>query len=448
MRYLPLTDRDRKEMMEAIGVSSVDELFKDVPDKALLKKPVDLPAGQSEIEVETQLKQLAEKNVSPSKAPCFLGAGIYRHHIPAAVDYLIQRGEFLTSYTPYQPEVSQGTLQSLFEFQTQVSLLTGMEVANASMYDGATACAEATLMAGRITKRNKYILSGGLHPYYRDVTETMARFLGDKTVSPGPDIYGQEDLMSLVDDETACVVVQNPSFFGNLQDFKTLADHCHSHGALLIAVVTEIVSLGAITSPGDMGADIVAAEGQSLGNAMSFGGPTVGLLAARNEHIRQLPGRLSGQTVDADNRRGFALTLSTREQHIRREKATSNICTNSGLCALAFTVHLTMLGEVGFTNLANLNHANAVTLADQIDSLADTEVLNDHFFNEFTVRLPKPAVEVVNGLAEKGVLAGVPVSRLYPSMPDVENLMLVAVTETNTESDFNAFIDLLKKALA
>ncbi len=448
MRYLPLTDHDRKEMMETIGIRTIEELFKDVPDKALLKKPVDLPVGQSEIEVEAHLKHLAGKNLSPSTAPCFLGAGIYRHHIPAAVDYLIQRGEFLTSYTPYQPEVSQGTLQSLFEFQTQVALLTGMEVANASMYDGATACAEATLMAGRVTKRKKFILSGGLHPHYRDVTETMARFLGAETITPDPDINGQEDLLSRVDDETACVVVQNPSLFGNLQDFNALADHCHSQGALLVAVVTEIVSLGAITAPGDMGADIVAAEGQSLGNAMSFGGPTVGLLAARNEYVRQLPGRLSGQTVDADNRRGFALTLSTREQHIRREKATSNICTNSGLCALAFTIHLTMLGEEGFTKLAYLNHANAVVLADQIDSLKHAEVLNTNFFNEFTVRLSKPADGVVNALVEKGILAGIPVSRLYPSLSETENLMLVAVTETNTKQDFNAFIDHLKRALA
>jgi glycine dehydrogenase subunit 1 len=448
MRFLPLTDTDRRDMMETIGITKVEELFSDVPHEALLQKPVNLPAGQSEIEVETQFRKWAENNLSPSMAPFFLGAGIYRHHIPAAVDYLIQRGEFLTSYTPYQPEVSQGTLQCLFEFQTQVALLTGMDVANASMYDGATSCAEAVMMAGRLTKRNKHILSGGLHPHYREVTTTMTTFLGAETVQSEPDINGQENLIPLIDSDTACVVVQNPSFFGHLHDFTDLAQSCHDHGALLVVAVTEAVSLGAITSPGEMGADIVAAEGQSLGNAMSFGGPTVGLLAGRTEHIRQLPGRLSGQTVDADNRRGFTLTLSTREQHIRREKATSNICTNAGLCALAFTIHLTMLGEEGFTRLAHLNHANAAALAEKLNGYKEIEVLNKTFFNEFTVRLPKPAGSVVNALAEQGILAGIPVSRLYPSHSDLDHLMLVAVTETNTESEVDQFLEALEGVLS
>ena len=401
MRYLPLTDADRQEMMKVIGINTVEELFSDAPHDALLSEPVNLPAGQSEIEVEGQFRKWAGENLSPSLAPFFIGAGIYRHHIPAAVDYLIQRGEFLTSYTPYQPEVSQGTLQCLFEFQTQVALLTGMEIANASMYDGATSCAEAVMMAGRLTKRNKNILSGGLHPHYRDVTTTLTQFLGAETILSGPDIDGQEDLIALIDSDTACVVVQNPSFFGHLHDFTELASCCHDNGALLVVAVTEAISLGAIISPGDMGADIVAAEGQSLGNAMSFGGPTVGLLAGRADHVRQLPGRLSGQTIDADNKRSFALTLSTREQHIRREKATSNICTNSGLCALAFTIHLTLLGEEGFTRLAHLNHANAVMLAEKINGYNKIQVLNDNYFNEFTVRLPKPAIDVVDSLAKK-----------------------------------------------
>ena len=448
MRYLPLTDTDRLEMMKAIGVTSVEELFRDVPKEALLDKPVDLPSGKSEIEVEAQFRQWAGGSLSPSSVPFFLGAGIYRHHIPAAVDHLIQRGEFLTSYTPYQPEVSQGTLQSLFEFQTQVALITGMEIANASMYDGATSCAEAALMAGRLTKRNKFILSGGLHPHYQDVTATMAQFLGVTIVQSEPDVTGQEDLISLIDSDTACVVVQNPNFFGHLQDFSELASCCHDKGALLVVAVTEAISLGALMSPGEMGADIVAAEGQSLGNAMSFGGPTVGLLAGRMAHVRQLPGRISGQTVDADGKHGFALTLSTREQHIRREKATSNICTNSGLCALAFTIHLSLLGEVGFANLAQLNHANAVKLADKLDGHKEIEIINETFFNEFTVRLPKPAAGIVDSLAKQNILAGVPVSRLYPAKPELENLLLITATETNTESDFDALYASLTEALA
>lgn len=448
MRYLPLTDDDRQSMMKAIGISTIEELFCDVPDKALLDTPVDLPLGKSEIEVESWFKKIASRNLGPATAAFFIGAGIYRHHTPAAVDYLIQRGEFLTSYTPYQPEVSQGTLQCLFEFQTQVALITGMEIANASMYDGATSCAEAALMAGRITKRNKFILSGSLHPHYRDVTATMAHFMGSETIISEPDIDGNEDLTALIDSDTACVVVQNPSFFGNLRDFTLLADCCHSNGALLVVAVTEAISLGALISPGEMGADIVAAEGQSLGNAMSFGGPTVGLLAARREHVRQLPGRLSGETVDANGKRGYALTLSTREQHIRREKATSNICTNSGLCALAFTIHLTLLGEAGFSKLARLNHTNTVKLAEKLEQLTQVEILNDNFFNEFTVRLPKPAAEIVDRLAKNNVLAGVPLSRLYPSNPNLENLLLIAVTESNSDSDFDTLIDHLKEALA
>jgi glycine dehydrogenase subunit 1 len=448
MRYLPLTKDDRRRMMQAIGISTIEELFRDVPQDALLGKAVDLPAGTGELEIERRFRQFADRNVSPAAVPSFLGAGIYRHHVPAAVDYLIQRGEFLTSYTPYQPEVSQGTLQYLFEFQTQVALITGMEIANASMYDGATACAEAVFMAGRLTKRNKYVLAGGLHPHYRDVTTTMARFLGAETVTPDPDPAGREDLTALLDDETACVVVQNPSFFGHVRDFTDLAEACHAKGALLIVAVTEAVSLGALKAPGDMGADIVAAEGQSLGNSMTFGGPTVGLLAGRAAHVRQMPGRLSGQTVDADGKRGYTLTLSTREQHIRREKATSNICTNSGLCALAFTIHLSLLGENGFTRLARLNHANAVTLAERLERLPGVESLNETFFNEFTVRLPKPAAAVVKDLAERNILAGVPVSRLYPARPDLENLLLVAATDTNTEADFDALCDGLKEVLS
>src|SRR5579875_298898 len=322
MRYLPLTPHDRRAMLAAIGVRSIDDLFAEVPPAARLAELPDLPRAMGEIEVERRLSQMAAKNLAAGAAPFFLGGGVYRHHVPAAVDYLIQRGEFLTSYTPYQPEIAQGTLQYLFEFQTQVAMLTAMEIANASLYDGATACAEAVMMAGRITRRKKAVVSGGLHPHYREVCETYARFAGFAVAAQAPTPCGAEDLERHIDGETACVVVQNPDFYGELRDYSDLARACHDRGALLV---------------------VVATEGQSLGNMMNFGGPHLGLFATRERFVRQMPGRLVGETVDADGRRGWVLTLSAREQHIRREKATSNICTNAGLCALAFTIHLALL---------------------------------------------------------------------------------------------------------
>lgn len=446
MRYLPLTEADRRSMLEAIGVPSVDELFRDVPEAARLSGPIEgLSNHMGELEVDRALSAMAGKNLPAGSVPSFLGAGAYRHHIPATVDHLVQRGEFLTAYTPYQPEVSQGTLQVLFEFQTQVSLLTGMDVANASMYDGATACAEAVMMANRVTRRKKAVLSGGLHPHYRDTTTTDARFIGFETVVMPPAPTGGEDLLAAVDGDTSCVVVQNPDVFGHVRDYTELGKACQAKGALLIVVVTEAVSLGLLTPPGAMGADIVAAEGQSLGNALNFGGPYVGLFAVKEKLVRQMPGRLCGQTVDADGRRGFVLTLSTREQHIRREKATSNICTNSGLCALAFSIHLSLLGEEGFARLAQLNHAKAVQLADKLAAVKGVEIVNGSFFNEFTVKLPKPAAEVVEALARRGILGGVPASRLFGG--GLDDLLIVAATETNTESDMDAFATALAEVL-
>ncbi|TVR95812.1 MAG: aminomethyl-transferring glycine dehydrogenase subunit GcvPA [Rhodospirillales bacterium] len=451
MRYLPLTEADRRSMLAAAGVDDVDALFRDVPAAARLPGPVsELPLHADEMTVERAFRGFAGRNLSPGNAPCFLGAGAYRHHVPASVDHLIQRGEFLTAYTPYQPEVAQGTLQYLFEFQTQVALLTGMEVANASLYDGATATAEAVLMAARITRRPRVVLSGGLHPHARDVTATNARFMGLDLVQMAPDWDGGETVADALDATTACVVVQNPDVFGRIRDLAPLAAACHAAGALLLVVVNEVVSLGAIRSPGEMGADIVAAEGQSLGNATSFGGPTVGLFAIREKFVRQMPGRLVGETVDADGRRGFVLTLSTREQHIRREKATSNICTNSGLCALAFTIHLTLLGEAGFTRLAKLNHAAAVALADRLAAIPAITVMDGPFFNEFTVRLPKPATAVVEALAARGILAGVPAARLFPEADHAaaaERLLLVAATETNSEDDMDRLAMALEEVL-
>jgi glycine dehydrogenase subunit 1 len=447
MRYLPLTDADRRDMLAAIGVSSIDALFADVPAAARRDGLLDLPRAMGELEVERRLGAMAAKNLSAGSAPCFLGGGAYRHHVPAAVDHLIQRGEFLTSYTPYQPEVSQGTLQYLFEFQTQVALLTGLEVANASLYDGATACAEAVAMAGRITRRDKAVLSGGLHPHYRVVCETYARFAGNRLAVRDAAPGGGEDLAALIDGDTACVVVQNPDFYGEIRDYSALAETCHKAGALLVVVVTEVLSLGAIRPPGEMGADIVAAEGQSIGNALNFGGPYVGLFAAREKFVRQMPGRLVGETVDADGRRGWVLTLSTREQHIRREKATSNICTNSGLCALAFAIHLSLLGEAGLTRLARLNHAAAVATAERLAAIPGVELVNQSFFNEFALRLPRPAAAVVEALALRGILGGLPVSRFYPGRADLADLLLVAATETVTADDINGLDTGLREVL-
>jgi len=357
MRYLPLTDTDRADMLTKIGAASIDDLFVDVPAIAQLDGPIrDLPLHASEMAVERHMKKLAAKNLVAGDVPFFLGAGAYRHHVPASVDTIIQRGEFLTAYTPYQPEIAQGTLQMLFEFQTQVARLYGCAVANASLYDGSTACWEAVAMAARVTKRTRAVLSGALHPHYAEVVKTMAQFtgytIGDAlpSITPDPELSG---LISRIDEDTACVVVQYPDILGRISDLTPIAEAAHAKGALLVVVNTEPVALGAIKSPGEMGADIVVGEGQSLGVGLQFGGPYLGLFAVRDpKHVRQMPGRLCGETTDAEGKRGFVLTLSTREQHIRREKATSNICTNSGLCALAFTVHMTLLGERGLRELA------------------------------------------------------------------------------------------------
>jgi glycine dehydrogenase subunit 1 len=448
MRYLPHTESDRRQMLAAVGVSSVDDLFVDVPAHAVLKGPVaGLSNTMTELEVEREMSALAAKNRPAGSMASFIGCGAYRHHVPASVDYIIQRGEFLTSYTPYQPEIAQGTLQYLFEFQTQVALLTGMEVANASMYDAATSCVEAVMMANRVTRRGKAILSGALHPHYRETVETHGRFSGFAVEAMAPSPEGLKGLAEKIDATTSCVVVQYPNVFGRLEDFSALSAACQKAGALLICAVPEIVSMGAVTPPGAMGADIVVGEGQSIGNGLNYGGPYVGLFAAKEKYVRQMPGRLCGETVDADGKRGWVLTLSTREQHIRREKATSNICTNSGLCALAFTVHLSLLGERGLKELAALNHAHAALLAEKLAKVKGVSVLTDAFFNEFAVRLPKDAAGVVDALVDKGVLAGVPGGRLWPGNKDMANVLIVAATETNTPADMDRFAAALAEVL-
>ena len=448
MRYLPHTQGDRDAMLAAIGAGSIDDLFAPIPDAVRLKELPNLPRHAGELSVERQLGALSSRNVPASSVPFFVGCGAYKHHVPASVDHLIQRSEFLTAYTPYQPEIAQGTLQVLFEFQTQVALLTGMEVANASMYDGSTACGEAVLMAHRLTRRSKAILSGGLHPHYRAVVETLSRMSGANVAVCEANLTAgdAETLIAAIDEDTSCVVVQNPDFFGGLQDLTDIAAAAHDNGALLIAVVTEVVSLGAVKPPGAMGADIVVAEGQSIGNGLNYGGPYVGLFATREKYLRQMPGRVCGETVDAGGRRGFVLTLSTREQHIRRDKATSNICTNSGLCALAFTIHLSMLGEMGLKRLAALNHASAVALAGLLAQIRGVQVLTPAYFNEFTIRVAGNAAQVIDALAQKDILGGVPVSRLLPGAH--EDLIVVAATEVNTGAERTAFAKALEEVVA
>jgi glycine dehydrogenase subunit 1 len=451
MRYLPLSDADRGEMLRVIGAGSVDDLFRDVPEELRLKGPIaGLPMHASELAVERHMAALARKNMVAGEVPFFLGCGAYRHHIPASVDHIIQRGEYLTSYTPYQPEIAQGTLQMLFEFQSQVARLLGCEVANASMYDGSTAMWEAIGMAHRITRRTKAVISSGVHPHYVSVARTMAKFTGDLLDTALPELSAETDedrLIAAIDGETSAVVVQYPDILGRIADLTPVAEAAHAAGALLIAVVTEPVALGLIKSPGEMGADIVVGEGQSIGVGLQFGGPYVGLFATREKFVRQMPGRLAGETVDAEGKRGFVLTLSTREQHIRREKATSNICTNSGLCALAFSVHMTLLGEKGLRQLALLNHARACEVAERLTGIPGVELVNDGFFNEFTIRLPVEARPAVHSMVERKVLGGVSLGRLYPGAAALEKGLVVAVTETVTDEDIAAFETALREVV-
>ncbi|MDB2415108.1 aminomethyl-transferring glycine dehydrogenase subunit GcvPA [Rickettsiales bacterium] len=423
MRYLPQTKKNRQDMLASIGVNSVDDLFKNIPNASKIDGLANLPLKQSELAVERKLANFANENVSASKAPFFLGAGCYYHHVPATVDHIIQRSEFLTAYTPYQPEISQGTLIALFEFQTMIAMLTGQEVANASMYDGATATAEAALMALRLKKKCKNIhVLDGLNPQYEEVLRTYVQNYDDVNIKSG-----------LPDADAACVIIQTPDFYGTPHNIEDIRKKCDETGTILIVVVSEIVSLGLLPPPAL--ADIVVGEGQSIGNAMSFGGPHLGFFATKMQYIRQMPGRVCGQTTDEEGRQSFVLTLNTREQHIRREKATSNICTNQGLCALAFTIHMALLGDDGLKKLARINHKKACDLADALEKIDSIKVLNDNFFNEFVVQLPKSSQEIIDNLAKKGIIAGLALE---------ENKLLVAATEMTTDEDIEKFAAALR----
>ena len=424
MRYLPQTERSHKDMLKKIGIHNVDELFRDVPKSAFVQGDIGLPNHMSELEVERHFSQYANQNRPANEGPFFLGAGVYNHHVPATVDYIIQRSEFLTAYTPYQPEIAQGTLQMIYEYQTMIAQLTGQDIANASLYDGATATAEATLMAMRLTRKNKVVLASELHPHYREVLNTYLW------------VNDEAEIIDEADDQTAAVIVQTPDFHGNVHDLRKWREICDKTGAKLVVVVAEIVSLGLLPAPEE--ADIVCGEGQSVGLPMSYGGPHLGFFACKQEYLRQVPGRLCGETVDRDGKRSFVLTLSTREQHIRREKATSNICTNQGLCALAFTVHMSLLGESGFKTLAKINHERACKLAETLTDIDGLEIENKTFFNEFVVKLPKDSQEVCVRLSDKGIVAGYPLT---------DNRLLVTATEMTTYEDISRFAKELRDCL-
>jgi glycine dehydrogenase subunit 1 len=444
MRYLPKSPTEREEMLAAIGVKSIDDLFSTIPETYRLKEPLNLPAAMSEAEViEYFQKRASENSVGYTS---YLGAGVYNHLRSVVTDTILQRGEFLTSYTPYQAEISQGTLQAIFEFQTMMCQLTGQEVANASMYDGSTATTEAVLMAERLTNRTRVLVGRSVHPEYRDVLKTYAKNSGLQIEELGYTAAGTLDAKSLhaaLGNDVCAVVVQSPNFFGAIEGLTPLADAAHSVGALLVVAVTEAVSLGAVKPPVE--ADIVALEGQSFGLAPSYGGPFVGVIASRERFVRQMPGRLVGQTTDLLGRRGFVLTLATREQHIRREKATSNICTNQALCALAATVHLSLLGKEGLRELADQNLSKAQFALKELEKIPGVKrAFSAPFFNEFTVELPR-SVKLVNAELLKEKIVGPYV--LGAVYPELTKHALVCVTETTSRREIERFAAGLKLAL-
>ncbi|NOZ27621.1 MAG: aminomethyl-transferring glycine dehydrogenase subunit GcvPA [Chloroflexi bacterium] len=446
MNYIPNSDADRAAMLEVIGVQSVDDLFRDVPAEYRYPK-LDLPAPVSEMEVLQELQALSEENIDLDHVACFLGAGAYRHFIPSVVDFVLSRSEFYTAYTPYQPEISQGTLQAAFEYQTMICELTGMDVSNASHYDGATSTAEAVIMALNVHRhrRRKVVLSPAVHPQYREVVRTYTQGMGLTIVGDDGVGNGPEDLAALCDEDTACVVVQYPDFFGRVlhpDRLRALAEDVHARGALLV-VVANPIALGLLQPPGACGADIVVGEGQALGNPLSFGGPYLGFFACRQEHVRRSSGRIVGETVDAEGRRGYVLTLNTREQHIRRARATSNICTNQALNALAAAVYMSALGRQGLRRVAELCYHKAHYAAAQISALPGYSLWSQDFFHEFVVRCPKPIEEINRYLLEEwGIIGGYDLGRDYP---ELAGHMLVCVTEVNTRDDIDDLVEALRE---
>jgi glycine dehydrogenase subunit 1 len=443
MSFIPNTDADRAKMLAVVGAQSVAALFADVPTDKRFPK-LDLAPALSEMDLRKYFQELAEQNLDASHSLNFLGAGAYQHFIPAAINHLILRGEFYSAYTPYQPEVSQGTLTAIYEYQTMICQLTGMDAANASMYDGSTAMAEAALMAARLTHRDKLVVAESVHPEYRDVLKTFTQGLELPIVTPDFAKDGRTDLDVLraaVDDQTACVIVQYPNFFGVIEELGALGEIAHAKGALFVVVVDPI-ALGLLKAPGDFGADIVVGDGQALGWGLNFGGPYLGLFACRTAHMRQMPGRLVGKTTDKEGRRGFVLTLQAREQHIRREKATSNICTNEALMALAATVYLSLVGKNGLKRIAELCYHKAHYAASELAKLNGYELAFDApFFKEFAVRTPKTVAATNKNLLKRNIIGGYDLGRNYKAL---KKTMLVCVTELHTKNDVDTLVDALQ----
>ncbi|MBX3283483.1 MAG: aminomethyl-transferring glycine dehydrogenase subunit GcvPA [Acidobacteria bacterium] len=441
MRYIPNSPQERGEMLAEIGLGTAEELFRSIPEDIRLKRELNVSEPLAESEIIAAFEAMAARNTAAVK-PSFLGAGVYSHYSPTIVDHLLQRSEFFTSYTPYQPEISQGTLQYIFEFQTLVAQLTAMEVANASMYDGSTAMAEAYLMAQRVTRRDKVVVLDSVHPEYREVARTYTQHGDLEIVTANFDAAtGAGGDLSALDDKTAAVIVQSPNFFGSVEDLTSLAAKAHEVGALLVVVVTEAISLGLLKAPGSCDADIVVGEGQSWGIPAGFGGPHVGFFATREKFVRQMPGRLCGVAYDKNGNRGFTLTLSTREQHIRREKATSNICTNQGLIALAATIYMEAMGKQGLAEVAEQNLQKAAYAKKKIAAVEGFSIpFSAPTFNEFVVRGPKPATEILESVREKDIIGGLALSKYYGGH---DNDFLVCVTETNTREQMDNLVSAL-----
>jgi glycine dehydrogenase subunit 1 len=446
MRYIPHTEHDIRLMLADIGVQNVDALFDSIPDSLRIADTLlDLPESLSESELTQYMKRLQKKNATAEDFSVFLGAGAYRHFSPILIDHLISRGEFATSYTPYQPEVSQGTLQAIYEFQTLICMLTGMEIANASMYDGASALAEAVVMSNRVNRRTEFLVSRAIHPEYRKVTETYARGSNFNLKEVPVSENGQTDISNIIEnltENTSAVVLQSPNFFGTVEEYASLKQTLSENGTLLVVVVAEALSLGILQAPGVHGADIVVGEGQSLGLPVSYGGPYVGFFATREKFLRQMPGRLAGETVDQNGKRAYVLTLSTREQHIRRERATSNICTNQGLCALATAIFMSTLGKQGYRELAVLNLRKADYLKNRLAHVPDFKIrFSSDTFNEFVLECPRPVEEVLNALRQERIIGGYPLESSYP---DLKNCLLVCVTDLNTREEMDRLAEVLE----
>ncbi len=446
MRYLPNTRQNQRAMLDTIGAASIEDLLVKIPAKARLARPLQLPPALAESDLVRHLRARAAENADADGWVCFLGGGAYDHYVPSPINHLISRGEFFTAYTPYQPEASQGTLRTIYEYQSMIAELTGMDVANASIWDGASSLAEAALMAQAVTERSEVVLAGGVNPLYRRVVATYCPPGTKLRDLPAPEgVLDADAARKLCSDKTAALVVQSPNFYGCLEDVRAAAEIAHHVGALLV-VVADPFNLGVLEAPGALGADVVVGEGQGLGVPLSYGGPYLGVFAAKQEFVRRMPGRLVGATVDVDGKRGFVLTLQTREQHIRRARATSNICTNVALCALMATVYLSILGKQGLARAGELAMAKAHYAAERLGAVPGVSVrFPQPFFKEFTLRLPKPPDRMVARLARSRILAGVPLKTFDRNLADC---LLVAVTEKRTREEIDAFADELAKAVA